>query len=281
MALCLRCAARPEEFLYFEKLRSPSRLPISRNEASDLWYIRHMKNYGLVYCLAGALLCGLALPALAAADGRTGGNSAPAWIQSDAVLLGCLLAILGFVFWSSTSPIRIFRVFYKFVPMLLMCYFLPSLLTLSNLADPHASQLYFVASRYLLPASLILLTLSVDLKEILKLGPKRVIFNPGTENPELYKLLKYNGIAVEIACTLVLLATNQYQNKPSLKLISDKAQNTKHTSNLLQHIKHICEEFYMYRVQREILRKMIPNSPHVVQWFRNRNDLSGCGGSRR
>lgn len=40
--------------------------------------------------------------------------------------------------------------------------------------------------------------------------PKRVIFNPGTENPEFYQLLKGNGIAVEEACTLVLLATNQY-----------------------------------------------------------------------
>tara|TARA_R110002167_G_scaffold93386_2_gene250293 strand:+ start:1990 stop:2370 length:381 start_codon:yes stop_codon:yes gene_type:complete len=48
---------------------------------------------------------------------------------------------------------------------------------------------------------------------ILKLGPKRVIFNPGTENPEFYKLLKDNGIDVEIACTLVLLATNQYHSK--------------------------------------------------------------------
>ena len=40
--------------------------------------------------------------------------------------------------------------------------------------------------------------------------PKRVIFNPGTENPEFYQLLKLNDIKVEIACTLVLLSTNQY-----------------------------------------------------------------------
>ncbi len=46
--------------------------------------------------------------------------------------------------------------------------------------------------------------------DILKLRPKRVIFNPGTENPEFYKLLKDNGIEVEVACTLVLLATDQY-----------------------------------------------------------------------
>jgi len=40
--------------------------------------------------------------------------------------------------------------------------------------------------------------------------PKRVIFNPGTENPEFYQLLKLNDIKVEVACTLVLLSTNQY-----------------------------------------------------------------------
>lgn len=48
------------------------------------------------------------------------------------------------------------------------------------------------------------------IENILRLKPKRVIFNPGTENPELYDILKKNGIAVEIACTLVLLATGQY-----------------------------------------------------------------------
>ncbi len=47
-------------------------------------------------------------------------------------------------------------------------------------------------------------------KDFLRINPKRIIFNPGTENPELYKILKDNNIEVEIACTLVLLATNQY-----------------------------------------------------------------------
>ena len=45
---------------------------------------------------------------------------------------------------------------------------------------------------------------------IVSLKPKRVIFNPGTENPELYKLLKQHNIYFEAACTLVLLSTNQY-----------------------------------------------------------------------
>lgn len=45
---------------------------------------------------------------------------------------------------------------------------------------------------------------------LIKLSPKRIIFNPGTENPEFYNLLKQNDIEVEEACTLVLLSTNQY-----------------------------------------------------------------------
>jgi predicted CoA-binding protein len=45
---------------------------------------------------------------------------------------------------------------------------------------------------------------------IVEAKPKRVIFNPGTENPELYQLLTLNGIQKEVACTLVLLTTNQY-----------------------------------------------------------------------
>ncbi|GAB5475309.1 MAG: CoA-binding protein [Maribacter sp.] len=48
--------------------------------------------------------------------------------------------------------------------------------------------------------------------DILKINPRRVIFNPGTENPDFYKILKDNGIEVQEACTLVLLATGQYEN---------------------------------------------------------------------
>jgi predicted CoA-binding protein len=45
---------------------------------------------------------------------------------------------------------------------------------------------------------------------IFKLKPKRVIFNPGTENPELERLLEDQGIHALEACTLVLLRSNQY-----------------------------------------------------------------------
>ncbi|HET8753728.1 MAG TPA: CoA-binding protein [Salinimicrobium sp.] len=45
---------------------------------------------------------------------------------------------------------------------------------------------------------------------VVSLAPQRVIFNPGTENLEFYDILRKNNIEVEVACTLVLLGTNQY-----------------------------------------------------------------------
>ncbi|HNZ61768.1 MAG TPA: CoA-binding protein [Paludibacteraceae bacterium] len=45
---------------------------------------------------------------------------------------------------------------------------------------------------------------------IISLHPKRVVFNPGTENPEFEAMLESNGIQAQEACTLVLLGTNQY-----------------------------------------------------------------------
>ncbi|MEY8847454.1 CoA-binding protein [Psychroserpens sp. XS_ASV72] len=45
---------------------------------------------------------------------------------------------------------------------------------------------------------------------LISLQPERIIFNPGTENPEFQKLLQDNDIEFEVACTLVLLGTNQY-----------------------------------------------------------------------
>ena len=83
-------------------------------------------------------------------------------VTNDAVVLGMLMILLGAIFYTSSNPK--FAKFYKIVPALLLCYFLPSLLTTTGLVDPKNSQLYFVASRYFLPASLVLLTLSIDLQ---------------------------------------------------------------------------------------------------------------------
>ncbi|MGX9460488.1 DUF819 family protein [Shewanella sp. A14] len=104
-----------------------------------------------------------------------------AMVSNDATALGLLAVILGFVFYTSSSTHPFWQKFYKFIPALLLCYFLPSLLNTFGVIDGHTSQLYFVASRYLLPACLVLLILSVDLKAILSLGPKAVImFLTGT-----------------------------------------------------------------------------------------------------
>lgn len=107
----------------------------------------------------------------------------PAWQTNDPVLLfGLVMAILGGVFWTSQSEHVVWRSLYRLVPMLLLCYFLPSLLTMSGIAGKEAADsLYFVASRFLLPACLVLLTMCVDLREVVRLGPKAlVMFFTGT-----------------------------------------------------------------------------------------------------
>ena len=102
-------------------------------------------------------------------------------VTNDATALGLLAVILGFVFYTSTSSHPFWQKFYKFIPALLLCYFLPSLLNTFGIVDGDTSKLYFVASRYLLPACLVLLILSVDLKAILSLGPKAIVmFLTGT-----------------------------------------------------------------------------------------------------
>jgi uncharacterized membrane protein len=94
-------------------------------------------------------------------------------ITNDAVVLGLLMATLALVFYSSSLPR--FAGFFKIIPSLLLCYFLPAVFNSMGLIDGETSNLYFVASRYLLPASLILLCLSIDLKGIWNLGPKALI----------------------------------------------------------------------------------------------------------
>ncbi len=100
---------------------------------------------------------------------------------NDAAVFGLLAATLGLIFWTASLDRPGFRRFYRYVPVILLCYFVPSLYTTFGLIDPERSRLYYVASRYLLPATLVLLTLSIDLKAILRLGPKAlVMFLTGT-----------------------------------------------------------------------------------------------------
>jgi uncharacterized membrane protein len=102
-------------------------------------------------------------------------------ITNDAVVLGLLAATLGAVFWTTESKAPFWQKFYKYVPALLLCYLIPALYNSYGLIDGDKSNLYFVASRYLLPATLVLLTLSINLPAILRLGPKVIIlFLTGT-----------------------------------------------------------------------------------------------------
>ena len=100
---------------------------------------------------------------------------------NDAIVFGILIGILAFVFTTSKSKNPSWKKFYKYIPTLLLCYFIPSVFNSLGIISGEESNLYFVASRYLLPTSLVLLTISIDLPEIKKLGPKAIImFLTGT-----------------------------------------------------------------------------------------------------
>ena len=101
---------------------------------------------------------------------------------------------LGFVFYTENIKTGFWAKFYKIVPGLFMAYFIPALFTTFGAIAPeweventageivkNKSQLYYVASRFLLPAALVLMTLSIDLKAIFNLGSKALIlFFTGT-----------------------------------------------------------------------------------------------------
>ena len=141
--------------------------------------------------------------------------------KNDAIVFGLLMAILAFVFYTSSLKEGFWAKFYTYIPGILLAYFLPALLNwplgliapewysnslhlflseqdlqlppnlnFSEITEflvsngipekaiksfQQSSHLYFVASRYLLPASLILFSLSIDIKGIIKLGPKALI----------------------------------------------------------------------------------------------------------
>jgi len=148
-------------------------------------------------------------------------------ITNDASVLGILLGLLAAIFYTNSIKTSGWGKFYKYIPALLLCYFLPSIFTSLGIIAPkwydlaalaahlgdlgyalptnwsakdleagvtalgltaddlspfkRESMLYFAASRYFLPASLVLLTLSISIPELIKLGPKALImFITGT-----------------------------------------------------------------------------------------------------
>lgn len=96
-------------------------------------------------------------------------------ITDDTIVFGLLALCLGFVIYTSSIKTGFWKKFYRIFPTVLMCYLLPGILTSFGLISDETSNLYFMASRYLLPAALVLMTLSIDLKGIANLGPKALI----------------------------------------------------------------------------------------------------------
>ena len=97
-------------------------------------------------------------------------------ISNDAVVLGILLTVLASVYYTSQLTTPFWKKFYAYIPAILLCYFIPALMNWPlGLISGEQTKLYFISTRYLLPASLILFCLGVDLKSIMSLGPKALI----------------------------------------------------------------------------------------------------------
>ncbi|MFL2564761.1 MAG: DUF819 domain-containing protein [Parvicellaceae bacterium] len=112
----------------------------------------------------------------------------------DSIVFGILIIALGLVFYTESLKKSFWEKFYKIVPSLFMAYLIPAVLTSFGIIAPEwetvnssgeliiqKSNLYYVASRYLLPAALVLMTLSIDLKAVFGLGWKALaMFFTGT-----------------------------------------------------------------------------------------------------
>jgi len=113
---------------------------------------------------------------------------------NDTIVYGLLMLALGFIFYTSSIKKGFWHKFYNIVPALFMAYMLPALFTTIGLIAPewettsetgevveHSTNLYYVSSRFLLPAALVLMTLSIDIKAVFNLGWKALaMFFTGT-----------------------------------------------------------------------------------------------------
>lgn len=94
---------------------------------------------------------------------------------SDTIVFGLLALVLAFIFYTSSLQNKRWKKFYMFVPALLLCYLIPAVLDALGLISKEYSGLYNMAKDYLLPGALILMTLGIDFKGIINLGPKALI----------------------------------------------------------------------------------------------------------
>ncbi|MCX7555699.1 DUF819 family protein [Xanthomonadaceae bacterium JHOS43] len=114
-------------------------------------------------------------------------------ITNDIVLFGLIAATLGAIFWAASGPTPFLQRFFKIVPALLLCYFIPAIYNTTGLIDGTTTKLYNpVARDVLLPAALVLLTLSIDLPAILRLGWRLLaVFCAGTFGIMLGAILSF------------------------------------------------------------------------------------------
>jgi len=118
-------------------------------------------------------------------------------VTNDAVVLGILATILGFVFWSSSRVDGFWKKFYTYVPALLLCYLVPAILNTLGVIDGSLSKLYPVARDYLLPSALVLLCIAIDFGAIVRLGPKAIImFLTGTAGIMLGALVSFEAMRI-------------------------------------------------------------------------------------
>ncbi len=96
-------------------------------------------------------------------------------VTDDRLVIGILLVALALIFHTASLKNKYWKKFYVFVPALLLCYLVPALLNTFGIISDKESGLYDIAKDYLLPAALILMTIGIDFKGIINLGPKALI----------------------------------------------------------------------------------------------------------
>ncbi|MEP2987809.1 MAG: DUF819 family protein [Parasphingorhabdus sp.] len=95
-------------------------------------------------------------------------------ITNDAIVFGLLAAVLGAIFYTKSRG-GWWDKFYTFIPIILLAYLIPSLMNSFGLISSKESNLWQIAKDYFLPAALVLMTLSIDMKGIMGLGSKALI----------------------------------------------------------------------------------------------------------
>jgi len=108
-------------------------------------------------------------------------SKAEPFLAKDTVVFGLLAIILALIFYTSSLQTTFWKRLYTFLPALLLCYLIPALFNSFGIISEDTSGLYNMAKDYLLPAALVLMTLGIDFKALINLGPKALImFLTGT-----------------------------------------------------------------------------------------------------